>query len=55
MATGHLEFDPNNGSCPHIVVIECKDGGHIKFAYTNRERAEVKLPDLIRGFTENGQ
>lgn len=55
MATGHLEYDPSNGASRHIVVIELQNGGRVKFAYVERERAETKLPDLVRGFTENGQ
>lgn len=55
MATGYIELDPDNGLAQHIVVIELENGGRVKFAYAERERAETKLPDLVRGFTENGQ
>lgn len=55
MATGRIEFDPGNGAAQHVVVIELKDGGRVKFAYEELHRAETKLPGLVRGFTENGQ
>lgn len=39
-----LEFHPENGSAPHVIVTHLADGGRLWIAKRSREDAEDLLP-----------
>lgn len=46
VGTARIEFWPQNGHCPHVVVIADRNGRRPCFAYMSRERAEERIDDL---------
>lgn len=50
MVEARIEFHPENGTSPHVVVVPTLDGGAMWFAYRTRERAEEKLPMIAREY-----
>lgn len=40
-----LEFHPENGSVPHVIVTQLADGGRLWIAKRSRQEAEDVLPD----------
>lgn len=48
MVSARVEFHPENGHVPWVVVID----GRLWFAYETRERAEEKLPEMRQAWSQ---
>ena len=55
MATGIVERRPDNVGAEYVCHIIGSDGSELLFAYPTREKAEQKLPKLIKSWTERGR